>query len=273
MRFNFSVVLVVSFLFIALNVYSTEKNEYYGPDFESSVQSGQIKNQELLNRLHEIIKEKHKSLGYDRARLYLFGEIHLAQLADGTYAVKDVYCEKDFTDADFGGTPNIGPHLIPGNGNILNTEHTWPQSRFGGKFDKDLQKSDLHHLYPSDSEMNSRRGNLRFGYVGKDLENLRCPGNRVGPQSGGNHVSVYEPPVSHRGNVARAIFYFATRYKMQISPDEEAALKEWNKIDPVDDLEKRRNEIIEKYQGNRNPFIDYPELPEHISAFNNSIAK
>ena len=78
MRFNFSVVLVVAFLFTALNGYSTEKNEYYGPDFESSVQSGQIKDQELLNHLHEIIKEKHKSLGYDRARLYLFGEIHFA---------------------------------------------------------------------------------------------------------------------------------------------------------------------------------------------------
>ncbi|WP_425436649.1 endonuclease [Paenibacillus donghaensis] len=40
---------------------------------------------------------------------------------------------------------------------------------------------------------------------------------------------------------------------------------EWNELDPVDMFEKRRNEVIyQKYQHNRNPFIDHPEWVDLI---------
>jgi len=272
--------------------FVSNKNTYYGSDFISQFQAGHLKNQELLTAIHDIIQNahikqdgqpdvivkscdlantevkkrgcvQHQALGYDPARRLMFGTIDLQKLADGTYAVRDVYCEKFFTDKDFGSDKQIGPGLLPSSGNIINTEHTWPQSRFTGRYNKELQKSDLHHLFPTDSEMNSRRSSFRFGHVKKDLENLKCNQNRLGPQDGDNSV-VFEPPVNHRGNVARAIFYFATRYEMKISPSEQAALKEWNKADPVDDVERRRNDMIEDLQGNRNPFIDYPELMDAI---------
>lgn len=37
-------------------------------------------------------------------------------------------------------------------------------------------------------------------------------------------------------------------------------LKEWNEMDPPSEVEKLRNNTVQKVQGNRNPFVDYPEL-------------
>lgn len=38
-------------------------------------------------------------------------------------------------------------------------------------------------------------------------------------------------------------------------------LKEWNRIDPPSDLEKKRNDVVEaQIQGLRNPFVDFPQL-------------
>lgn len=248
------------------SAYSVDKSEYYGKDFLGQVQSGQLQNATLLAKLHQIIQTNHKALGYDRARKVMFGTIHLEQLADGTYAVKDVYCEKHFTDKDFNGGHHIGPGMVPGNGSILNTEHTWPQSRFTSRYDKETQKSDIHHLFPTDSQMNSHRSSLQFGNVDDDMEKLKCPQNRLGRQNG-EKGTVFEPPVAHRGNVARAIFYFSVRYKMKVSGAEERALRRWNKEDPVNADEEKRNNIVEDAQGNRNPFVDYPELVDRINSF------
>lgn len=208
---------------------------------------------------------EHHALGYDSARRKMFGTIHLKTLDTGVFSVTDVYCERVYTDQDFGGSPTFGPDMIPSSGNIINTEHTWPQSRFTGRFNREMQKSDLHHLFPTDSEMNSRRGSLRFGMVVSEVEKLKCPQNRLGQQAEGGIV--FQPPPAHRGNIARALFYFATRYQMKISPPEEAYLRRWNVEDPVDAEEYKRNDQVESFQGNRNPFVDFPELIDSINSF------
>jgi len=39
----------------------------------------------------------------------------------------------------------------------------------------------------------------------------------------------------------------------------------WHEADPVDNKERIRNNLIyDKYQGNRNPFIDHPEFARMI---------
>ena len=264
---------------------------YYGNDFLANYQEKKLQNEELKAALFTILSgghvknensgdsiypncssandsnncTEHHPLGYDTARRKLFGVLHLETLTSGEYAVTDVYCEQSFTDRDFKGEKTFGPDLVPSSGNIINTEHTWPQSRFTGRFPRNTQKSDLHHLFPTDSLMNSRRSSLRFGKVVKVTEPLRCPIAKLGHQENGEIV--FEPPVKHKGNIARALFYFATRYQMKISPAEELALREWDKEDPVDAAEFERNNQIERFQGNRNPFIDFSDLANQVGSF------
>ncbi len=200
----------------------------------------------------------HKSIGYDRAKQVVFGTLFLNQ-EKGGYSLTDVYCERTYTDSDFGGKETVIPGWSPPNADLVNTEHTWPQSRFTTRFPKDVQKADLHHLYPTDSRMNSSRSSFRFGYVDVELDKLKCPTARLGHPFKSSEI-VFEAPPAHRGNVARSIFYFAVRYQMKISDAERETLIDWHRADPVDEAEQRRNDIIEQAQGNRNPFIDYPHL-------------
>lgn len=41
-------------------------------------------------------------------------------------------------------------------------------------------------------------------------------------------------------------------------------LKEWNDMDEPSEVEKLRNDTVQKIQGNRNPFVDYPELLDRM---------
>lgn len=201
---------------------------------------------------------RHTSVGYDTARRIMFGEL-FAKKEKGSYYVVDVYCGKKFEYNQ--------PSDISSMGSIVNIEHTWPQSKFNGNFDKNMQKSDMHHLYPTDSDANNRRANHQFGDVGNHHDELNvqnCSNSALADISG--HF-VFTPPKEHKGNVARSLFYFATRYKLFIGPAEEMILKMWHKMDPVDEAERNRHEIIAKYQKVRNPFVDYPDLVEKISDF------
>lgn len=238
-------------------------SDYYGAEFEQAYQNGQLRDEELLASLNKILAKNHQVIGYNSARRHLFGKLFLEQVA-GAWAVKDVYCERTFTNRDL----EIGPGQIP-DGNVVNTEHTWPQSRFTGRYPKEMQKSDLHHLFPTDNEMNSHRGSLRFGEVNQSTESLKCPIARLGHHHQTGEI-VFEVPQAHKGNVARAIFYFAVRYQMKISAAEEADLRKWHEQDPVDSQEAAQNSEIQTIQGNRNPFIDYPEMHQRIRSFNMS---
>ena len=82
-----------------------------------------------------------------------------------------------------------------------------------------------------------------------------------------NGYTVFEPVDRSKGDIARSLFYFSIRYSWEIPSWLEPTLKEWNKIDPVDEIEFNRNSRVEDVQGNRNPFIDEPELVNRISDF------
>lgn len=197
-------------------------------------------------------------LSYKEARRVLFGDIYLEKNGR-SYTVTDVYCEEDFTSS-----VGVGPNKIP-NPNEVNCEHSWPQSRFNGRQSRSAQKSDLHHLFPTKASANSTRGNILFGEVdGESLSN--CQISERGHDVYEGH-DAFEPPKNHRGNVARALFYFSTRYKIKIPDEEEVHLRLWHKQDPVDKLERQRHEKIYNIQGNRNPYIDDPDLVDRISNF------
>jgi hypothetical protein len=202
------------------------------------------------------------SVGYERARLFLMGYFYLVKVGS-QYAIKEAYCNKLYGADEFRGKGMPRPEFIPDN-TVINVEHTWPQSKFTGRYPADIQKADLHHLYPTDSKLNAIRGNYPFGEVVKDSASLKCGQSRFG-MSESIHGPTFEPPDNHKGHVARALFYFALRYDTQIPANEEATLRAWHKQFPVDAEELLRNDEIFKVQGNRNPFIDHPELVDSIS--------
>lgn len=197
----------------------------------------------------------HEVVGYGTARKILFGEELFGQRVGGGLMVEDVYCGKRFHYKSV--------DHVSGMHTQVNIEHTWPQSKFSSQYNKEMQKSDMHHLFPTDSQANSRRGNYRFGEVSLRDDELNvddCDSSRFDD-------GVFNPPTEHVGNVARALFYFATRYDLRISPSEEMILRVWHVMDPVDAEEVRRHEVIAKYQKVRNPFVDYPELVNSIRDF------
>ena len=152
-----------------------------------------------------------------------------------------------------------------GNVGDWNREHVWAKSH--GNFGTSKGPgTDIHHLRPTDVQVNSARGNLDFDYGGSTVKG--CDGCFRTANS-------WEPPDRVKGDVARMLFYMATRYEAGDRVDLElndllnngsrpyhgklSVLLEWHELDPVDAFEMNRNNVIEQIQGNRNPFIDHPE--------------
>lgn len=283
--------ILISVTFLSVTTHAFElanQNRYYPSEFYQRVSAGEVDSDlkkdlfTIMSSVHialpgqndEIAKEcpadgsascyRHTSLGYTMARRILFGQLHLETTPDGHYAVRDVYCQHLTVDAEFERNPP-GPGQIP-DSNVINAEHTWPQSRFSTKFNKDMQKSDLHILYPAMAEANTSRSNNEFSDVVSTITSPCKPSKRGYSSRGTTHI-YFEPPDNHKGNAARAIFYFAVRYNLHISPDEEESLKAWHHLDPVDDFERKRHETIFAKQKDRNPFIDHPELVDLIHDF------
>ncbi|CBW26196.1 putative endonuclease [Halobacteriovorax marinus SJ] len=201
-----------------------------------------------------------RSISYKAARIELFGNLHLEKDYRGRHFVKDLYCENNY-----GSNYGVGPGKIPSS-SVMNCEHTWPQSKFNPSMSKSLQKTDLHHLYPVNNRANSSRGNHMFAEVNGRVINENCDSSLRG-NAIGTSLTAFEPPASHKGNVARAMFYFSVRFKLPIDEIQERYLRNWNQEDPVDNEERERNQKIFEYQNNRNPFIDQPDLISTINDF------
>ncbi|MFI8706814.1 endonuclease I family protein [Bacillus sp. NPDC077411] len=153
-----------------------------------------------------------------------------------------------------------------------NREHVWAKSH--GEFGTAAGPgTDLHHLRATDVSVNSSRGNLDFDNGGVNHpEATECKYDS----------DSWEPRDSVKGDIARMLFYMAVRYEGdnrevdlelndKVNNDKApymgklSVLLKWNEQDPVDDFERKRNEIIyTKYQHNRNPFIDHPEWANEI---------
>ena len=152
-----------------------------------------------------------------------------------------------------------------------NREHVWAKSH--GDFGTTMGAgTDAHHLRPCDVSVNSSRGN-------KDFDNGGTPHSEA--TGCFSDSDSWEPRDAVKGDVARMIFYMATRYNGEsgdpnlnvndqvdngTSPyhGKLSALLEWNEEDPPDDFERNKNEVVYSYQHNRNPYIDHPEYVGYI---------
>ena len=155
----------------------------------------------------------------------------------------------------------------------FNTEHTWPQSFF----DSDApMRADIHHLYPTRVDANGARNNFKFDEIPdqntskwyrENSNQTSIPTSNIDEYSELLNNTSFEPREDHKGNVARAMFYFWAIYQDNSSivndgTDNEAffnsmkdVLLTWHDADPVDETEVARSVGIENVQGNRNPFI------------------
>lgn len=195
------------------------------------------------DKLRDVLEDGFHAVGYDKAK-----EIIFSSLDNENGEVCCVYSDHKC----------LKTSSVP-SATKMNIEHTWPQSK-GAKGDA---KSDLHHLYPSDTRVNATRSNLQFCEV-----KISKWANSVSKQGKNEYgENCFEPPDIHKGNVARALFYFSVKYGKKINEHEESILRQWNREDPVDQDEINRNTKILSVQGNSNIFIEHPEFVEQISDF------
>jgi len=158
----------------------------------------------------------------------------------------------------------------------VNTEHIWPQSRFG-TINKAEKKGDLHHLYPAYKYINGSRGNHPFAEI-PDADTKKwwrsniflsgIPGIEIGEYSEWASGK-FEPREKCKGNAARAVFYFRTIYGTQgidlpFFDQQRDTLLAWHLKDPADGEEITRNGRIADLQGKTNPFIDDATLAHRI---------
>lgn len=172
--------------------------------------------------------------------------------------------------------------------NTISREHVWPKSH--ATFHEKNGGCDLHHLRPEYAQVNSARNNYILGNVNgvyNNPETYTYNGSVVFYKYGSDKTSDgrCEIPDSVKGDVARILLYVWCRWEqpnlfMDISdPQVDTSdnskknqndgirviesletLLQWCKDDPVDTWEMGRNDATERIQGNRNVFVDYPEL-------------
>lgn len=227
------------------------------------------KGDELKSALHEIIKG-HVQFPYTSSSTDVWDILKLTDRdTNDTTLVELIYS---------GGLVDAAQEYNSGNG--WTREHVWAKSR--GDFGTSPGPgTDVHALRPCHTGINSTRNNRAFD-ICKSCKNVEYLGTNTGSYTD-NNLWIFEPRDEMKGDVARMIFYMATRYEQEDGVDLElddiirdktdkdpyhsvlSTLLFWNESDTVSLKEKRRNDIIfEKFQKNRNPFIDHPELANYI---------
>ena len=230
--------------------------------------------QALLTALYNIISS-HTNIGYDG----LWNAYADTDTDPNGYYI-DMYSNYDkYTYNDkCGSYSNIG--------DCINREHSIPSSWWGGN--KQPQYSDIFNIVPTDGYVNNQRSNYPYGVCEGSTRLTNGQYIAKGRKGASTHEGysgvVFEPDDEYKGDFARAYFYMAACYNDVIGTWTKAngssffagnsypvfttyamnLLMEWHRLDPVSEKETTRNCYAHAWQGNRNPFIDHPELAEHI---------
>ncbi len=166
----------------------------------------------------------------------------------------------------------------------MNIEHIWANSWWGHV--KNNAYQDLFNLYPADATANGRKSNNPIGIVDGTIAYTNGV-TKVGKSTSyraDSLITVWEPADQWKGDFARTYFYMATCYShmtslwttteglLTVDPNSPLLMRpwvynlmlEWAEADPLDEIEQDRCDAICEIQGNRNPFVDYPELCYYI---------
>jgi endonuclease I len=251
---------------------------YYGSVVTSSASA-------LRSSLHPVIDD-HTKIPYTASTTDTWDVLNIAdQDPLNTGRILDIYKNAPYTKS-------------AGGNDFYNREHTWPNSLgFPSDGATNYAYTDLHMLMASDIAYNSARSNKPYdncasGCTEYTTQSYNGAGGGSGTYPGNSNwtnASVFQVWSKLKGNVARAMFYMDLRYEGgthgvsgAAEPDLRltdtmslitqsggnasvaymgrlATLLQWHQQDPVDAAELLRNEVIQTYQGNRNPFVDHPE--------------
>ena len=144
-----------------------------------------------------------------------------------------------------------------------NREHIWTQSSYPAS------KTDNHNIFACEGQINGYRSDKPFAEGG---ETVVVFGHTTGCKQTGD---TFEPCDEAKGEVARSVMYGTVMYDYTMTKEIESiylALK-WHIQHPITERDTRRNEIVYKNQGNRNPFVDHPEYACKIWGNTNSQTK
>ncbi len=236
---------------VCTTLLGTRADDYYTGDYTYEKLSAMTDTQ-LLGTLRKLMTDTHsKKSTYNDCRDMAVKTD--CENADGT-SISLLYTSYSATWNDWINKRSDG----------WNREHVWPQAL--GGFKTSGAGADLHHIRPSDSSVNGKRGSKLYGEVsnGTPAKGANYTGNALG----GHYSTYFEPLDEVKGDVARICLYVYVRYGSEypqcsdiynVFEDVDVLLK-WCAMDPVDTWEMGRNEVVAAYQGNRNVFIDYPEL-------------
>ncbi len=253
---------------------------------------------ELFDALHNIISRNNKIKSYTDSKSFMYETLDNISF-NNRAGVFDAY-----SDAFVPGTGGDGnQYLEKGDaaGDFINCEHTWPQSFFGKSLP---MVGDLHHLQATLSVPNRMRSDFPIGVATGSITYTTSGGSKLGVSSlngesidskklrmsllnnpakmhksdvvSRNVSAVFEPWDQQKGGTARALLYFYLRYfdanirqgsfdKNRFWVSNVADFIKWSEVvDPVNEIDIKRNELVFKKQGNRNPFVDIPNLASLI---------
>lgn len=230
----------------------------------------------LKTELKDIINNNYNSLSYNT--LYTVFETSDADSYyenDGT--VLDMYSEipsgaDSYSYAQIYSNRCTGSASYTAENECYNREHIVPQIVFNYQFP---MKSDAHFVFPVDGYVNLKRSSYAYGEVSTAVWTSSNGSKKGNNTTAGYSSYVFEPIDEFKGDIARALFYFATMYEDSVAnwnhtmfnntSDQVfedwflAIILDWHENDPVDARDIQRNNVIYSYQNNANPFVDHPE--------------
>ena len=233
-----------------------------------------LRNQSLKDQLCEII-HSHTRLSYNSLWDYYPETDAYPEEVNGRLLVWDMYSDNW----------NNQQYYYYGGTRGLNREHSVPKSWWGSGNDAIYNfpaGTDIMHILPSDGDANMAKSNYPLGEVDDSNVTFSNGTSTVGlPVSGqgGGSSRVFEPDDEYKGDFARIYFYMVTcyqdytwRYTYMFTNNTYLSLRDWamellldwSRNDPVSQKEIDRNDAVYSIQGNRNPFVDDPELAEYI---------
>lgn len=231
------------------------------------------KGAELKTAIHNIIKNA-KVLEYSSGKGHTWWGFWSTDRDERGYFIDRYSSEKEWVKSTSQGAAGAG----------MNIEHSFPKSWWGGA--KSQAYKDLYNLMPCEGKINSTKSNYPMGIV---VSGDKGNGwTKVGKGTDGKWY--WEPADPWKGDFARGYMYMATAYQdynWEGTQAHQILLQgayptlqkwaytlyiQWAKADKPDALEIKRNNDVAKIQGNRNPYVDFPNLMEYVWGDSTNIA-